>query len=121
MPSETPNETASPARSAAGLGNAAMVLGITTTVGAVLLWFVVEGMTREARGRAIESVDDEGAALFGAVGCVAALFTCTGLIGLLLGGLALSRSARHNVPAVVGTVLCALWLVVGAIVLIARA
>lgn len=98
-----------------------MVLGIVTTVGAVLLWFVIQGMIRESRGRGIESADDEGASLFGAIGCVAGLFAATDLVGLGLGAMALSRSGRGNGPAVVGVVLCALWLAVGAVVLAVRA
>lgn len=105
----------------AGLGNAAMVLGIVTTVGAVLLWFVVQGMTKESLGRGIESADDEGASLFGAVGCVAGLFASTALAGLGLGAMALSRSTGRNGPAVVGVALGGLWLVVGAGVLLVRA
>jgi hypothetical protein len=104
-----------------GLGNAALVLGIVTTVGAVLLWFVVQGMTKESLGRGIESADDEGASLFGAIGCVAGLFASTALAGLGLGALALSRSNGRNGPALAGVLLGAAWLAVGAVVLLVRA
>ncbi|MFY9344723.1 MAG: hypothetical protein WAT39_19685 [Planctomycetota bacterium] len=106
---------------ASGLGNAAMVCGVVTTVGAVLLWFVVQGMTRESLGRGIESAGDEGASVFGAIGCVAGLFAATDLAGLLLGTIALSRSGKANGPAVAGVALCALWFAVGSVVLLARA
>ncbi len=106
---------------ATGLGNASMVLGIATTVGAAFVWLLAEGMSREALGRGIESDGQAGPSVFGAVGCVSALFVAIGLAGLGLGALGLSRSGRGNVPAVVGCGLCGVWLLVGAIVLLLRA
>lgn len=106
---------------AAGLGHASMMLGVATTVGAVFLWLLVEGMRKESRGRGIESEGGSGGASpFGAVGCVGGLFAALALSGLGLGAAALSRGGARNRPALVGCVVCAAWLLAGAIVLLGR-
>lgn len=106
---------------AAGLGHASMVLGVATTVGAVFLWLLVEGMSKESLGRGLESEGGGGGASpFGAVGCVSGLFAVVALTGLGLGAAALSRGGARNRPALAGCVVCAAWLLAGAIVLLGR-
>lgn len=100
-------------------GLASMVLGVATTVGAVFLWLLVEGMSKESLGRGLESEGGGGASPFGAVGCVGGLFAVVDLTGLALGAAALSREGARNRPALVGCCLCAAWLAAGGIVVFA--
>lgn len=119
MPSD-PSPDPGPVPAAAGLGHAAMVLGIATTVGAGFLWLLAEGMARESVGRGLESEGGGGTSPVGAVGCVGGLFALVALAGLGLGAAALSRAGARNRPALVGLVLCAVWLAVGGIVALGR-
>lgn len=110
-------DPASTQASATGLGHAAVMLGVATTVGAVFLWLLVEGMSKESLGRGLESEGAAGSSPFGAVGCVAGLVAALALAGLALGVAALSRDGTKNRTALVGCLLCAAWLVAGCSVL----
>lgn len=103
------------AGSATGLGHASLMLGVATTVGAVFLWLLVQGMNKESLGRGLESEGGGGASPFGAVGCVAGLFAVVDLTGLALGAVALARNGMKNRPALIGCVLCGVWLAAGSI------
>ncbi len=99
-----------------GLGTASLLLGIVAAAGSLLFTLVAYGMSKESSGRSIEGAEDGSAEVLGAIGCVGGIFAVVALAGLVLGGIALGRAGAPRRAAAVGMALCALWLVVAAVV-----
>lgn len=116
MEPAAPPPATPPAPRGAALGMAAMLLGVVAGAGSLLFALVAYGMSKESRGRSIEGAGDGSDEVLGAIGCVGAIFALVAVAGLVLGGLALAQPAAPRGPARVGVALCALWLVVAAVV-----